>query len=170
MSTAGIHGREQVQRMTVAAGRGARWLAIVLSGTSVLGGAALARAHHSFAMFDNSKKLTVTGTVRALEWSNPHIWLWVDVPDDKGNVVAYGFEGAAPGELSRMSNWTKRAVAPGEKVTVQFSPLKDGRPGGTLGAVTKADGTVLGNNARGGGPGGPPGAGGPPPAGAPPAR
>jgi hypothetical protein len=127
----------------------------------------LAVAHHSFAMFDNTKQQTVTGTVRTLEWTNPHVWLWVDVPDDKGGTVAYGFEGAAPGEMTRMGGWTKRSVIMGDKVTVQYRPLKDGRPGGSLGKVTTADGKTLGNSGRGGGPGGPggPGGGGGPPGG-----
>jgi hypothetical protein len=124
-----------------------------------------AYAHHSFAMFDNTKNLTVTGTVNTLEWANPHIWLWIDVAEADGKVVKYGFEGAAPGEMSRQSGWTKRSVIKGDKVTVQYRPLKDGRPGGTMGRVTKADGKVVGNaGTRGGGPGGPggpPGAGGP---------
>jgi len=119
--------------------------------------AAPAWAHHSFAMFDMNRHLSVTGTVRALEWSNPHVWLWVDVTDDKGNVVAYGFEGASPAELSRNAHWTKHSVAPGERVTVQYSPLKDGRPGGSLGVVTKADGTMIRAGAPPpGGPGAPP--------------
>jgi hypothetical protein len=116
--------------------------------------ASSARAHHSFAMFDNSKNQSITGTVRALEWSNPHIWLWVDVVGDDGKLVSYGFEGAAPGEMGRQSGWNKRIVAKGDKITVQYRPLKDGRPGGALGQVTRADGTTVGSAGagRGGGP------------------
>lgn len=125
-----------------------------------------APAHHSFAMFDNTRTETVTGTVYMFEWSNPHTWLWVDVDDGKGGDVKWGFESAAPSELSR-SGWNKHSLSPGEKVTVEYRPLKDGRPGGSLGKVTKSDGTVLGGAGPGGGggPGGP----GQPPAGAPPA-
>jgi hypothetical protein len=129
--------------------------------------ASSALAHHSFAMFDNSRNLSITGTVRALEWSNPHIWLWIDVVGDDGKVVSYGFEGAAPGEMGRQSGWNKRIVAKGDKVTVQYRPLKDGRAGGSLGQVTRADGTPVGNASAGRGGGGPPGADGPPGAGSP---
>lgn len=117
-------------------------------------------AHHSFAMFDD-KQVTVTGTVKQLEWTNPHVWLWVVVDDGKGGAVTWGFEGAAPGEMAR-SGWTKRSVIPGDKITVQGRPLKDGRPGGSLGRVTREDGTPIG---RSGPPAG--GTGGPPPGGAP---
>jgi len=113
-------------------------------------------AHHSFAMFDMAKKGSVTGTVRSFEWSNPHVWLWVDVSDAQGNVTSYGFEGSAPGELARTGGWTKRSVNKGDKITVEYSPLKDGRPGGTLGRVTLADGKVIGRP-----PGGPGQTGGP---------
>jgi hypothetical protein len=123
-------------------------------------GASSALAHHSFAMFDNSKNQSISGTVRALEWSNPHIWLWVDVVGADGKVVSYGFEGAAPGEMGRQSGWSKRIVAKGDKVTVQYRPLKDGRPGGSLGKVTRADGTAVGRVSADRG-GGPPGGGGP---------
>jgi Family of unknown function (DUF6152) len=129
-----------------------------------------ARAHHSFAMFDTSSHLKVSGTVRKLEWQNPHIWLWIDVDDGKGAVVVYGFEGAAPGEAARMGGWNKHSVNPGDRVIVQYSPLKDGRPGGTLGQVTTAAGKIIGAPVRAGAPeGAPPGAA-PPPPGPPPPR
>lgn len=125
-------------------------------------------AHHSFAMFADTQ-VTVTGTVKKLEWTNPHIWLWIDVTDDKGAVTTWGFEGSAPAEMLR-AGWTKRSVAVGEKITVTGRPLKDGRPGGSMGSVTKADGARVGKAQGGyGGPPGGMGAGGPPPAGAPPA-
>ena len=141
-------------------------LRLGLLGLALLLGASQSQAHHSFAMFDMSKKTAVTGTVRDFEWTNPHVWLWVDVTDAKGTVTSYGFEGAAPGELSRTGGWTKHSVNKGDKITVEYSPLKDGRAGGTLGRVTTADGKVIGRapGAPGagapGGPGGPGGFGG----------
>jgi hypothetical protein len=128
-----------------------RLAAVVIA--SALGAGAW--AHHSFAMFDNSKNLSINGTVNALEWSNPHIWLWIDVSEADGKTVKYGFEGAAPGEMTRQSGWTKRSVIKGDKVTVQYRPLKDGRPGGSMGRVTKADGTLVGKATEGGRGGGP---------------
>jgi hypothetical protein len=139
---------------------------------ALTGAAGPTMAHHSFAMFDNTRTETISGTVYMFEWTNPHAWLWIDVDDGKGNDVKWAFEAAAPSEMSR-SGWNKRILTPGEKITVEYRPLKDGRPGGSLGKVTKSDGTVIGGHGPGspGGPGGPAGAGGPgaPPAGPAPA-
>jgi len=141
----------------------------------------LAQAHHSFSQFDRTRQLVLKGTVYKLQWENPHVWLWVNVPQPDGSVKIWGLEGAAPGEMSRGGTWNKHSLTPGEKITVQVAPLKDGRTGGSMGQVTLADGTVLGGRRDGGGPpptggGGPGGApagfGGPPggarPSGAPP--
>jgi hypothetical protein len=124
--------------------------------SALAGATGPAVAHHSFAMFDNTRTESITGTVYMFEWTNPHAWLWIDVDDGTGNDVKWGFEAAAPSEMSR-SGWNKRILTPGEKVTVEYRPLKDGRPGGSLGKVTKSDGTVIGGHGPGapGGPGGP---------------
>jgi hypothetical protein len=105
-------------------------------------GSGPAAAHHSFAQFDMSKTLTLNGTVRTLEWTNPHLWLWLDVPDGKGGEKVWGLEGAAVGEMSRRG-WSRQIVKPGDKITVEIHPLRDGRAGGSLGKVTLADGSVL---------------------------
>jgi hypothetical protein len=105
---------------------------------------AAASAHHSYAAVDTTRRLTVRGTVRALQWTNPHIWVWVDVTDDKGHTEPYGFESNAPSELTRFFGWTKRAVAPGDAVTVEYEPLRSGKHGGALVRVTFSDGRVLG--------------------------
>lgn len=102
-----------------------------------------ATAHHSYAMFDNPKKQTLSGTVRALEWTNPHVWVWVNVDDGKGGTVAWGFEAQSPSELVRFFGWTRNSLTPGDKVTVDFSPLRSGRPGGALRLLTFADGRTL---------------------------
>jgi hypothetical protein len=99
-------------------------------------------AHHSFAQFDMSKILKLDGTVRTLEWTNPHVWLWVDVSDGEGGHKVWGLEGAAIGEMSRRG-WSRQIVKAGDKITVEIHPLRDGRAGGSLGKVTLADGQVL---------------------------
>jgi hypothetical protein len=102
-----------------------------------------ALAHHSYAMFDQTRRLTVQGTVHALEWTNPHIWVWVDVEDGKGGTATYGFESNAPAELGRFFGWSKRSLTAGDKVTIDYAPLKSGRNGGALRTLTFADGRVL---------------------------
>ena len=58
-------------------------------------------AHHSFAAFDTQTQKTVTGTVKQVEWTNPHIWIWLDVPNAQGGVDVFGFEGMSPNYLAR---------------------------------------------------------------------
>lgn len=142
----------------------------IMLGTLGVMGTQIADAHHSFAMFDMSKNVTLKGTVRTWEWTNPHTWLWVyvtevdgqPVADKDGNPVVWGLEGTAPGELMRQGI-TNKSLKAGDKITVSARPLKDGRNGGSMGRVTFADGKTLGGGSAGGPPGG--GAGGPPPGG-----
>jgi hypothetical protein len=101
-------------------------------------------AHHSFSMFDMTKQTQVSGTVRSLEWTNPHVWLWVDVLDEKGAATPYGFEGTSVGEMTRRSGWNKNAITPGDKVVVKYAPFKDGtKSGGKILTVTLPDGRTL---------------------------
>ena len=100
-------------------------------------------AHHSFAMFDMSRPSDVTGTVHSLEWTNPHVWLWVSVTDDKGASVLYALEGLSIGEMMRAHGWTKSTMKAGDKVAVKYFPFKDGKTGGKLNQVTLTDGRTF---------------------------
>lgn len=100
------------------------------------------RAHHSYSQFDASKCLTIEGTVHRIEWSYPHVWLWVNVTNAKGAVEPWGFEGASPVVLQRVG-WTKSTLKDGDKVSVRFSPLRDGRNGGAFASVKVPDGRDL---------------------------
>jgi hypothetical protein len=110
------------------------------------GVAAPALAHHSFAMFDFQASKTVTGTVEQFDWTNPHTFIWLQVPTSAGNGVTerYGFEGMSPNYLGRRG-WTKSTLKPGDKVTVTYHPLKDGSKGGTYQKVMLSDGKELEN-------------------------
>jgi len=92
-------------------------------------GAATLSAHHSFAVFDMSQQKTITGVVSKFEWTNPHTFIWVDVPNDKGVVESWAIEGMSPNYLGRRG-WSKNSVKAGEKITVSVRPLKEGKPGG----------------------------------------
>ncbi len=105
-----------------------------------LAGGAL--AHHSFAMFDNSTTVKLTGEVADMEWINPHVWLHIKVPDEGGKEIVWSFEAGSPGQLGQ-SGWTPESVHAGDKIEVGFHPLKDGSNGGQLLEITKADGTYL---------------------------
>jgi len=102
-------------------------------------------AHHSTAMFDFSKTIEISGTVKDFEWTNPHTWTNVTV--EGGKSAVYGLEGMSPNYLSR-NGWTKRTLKPGDKVQFAVHPLKDGRKGGFMVSAKLADGTVLYNLPR----------------------
>jgi hypothetical protein len=101
----------------------------VILACAMTAGIAVAQAHHSYAMFDTTRKETVGGAVRTLEWASPHVWLWVDVADGKGGSVPYGFETVSPAQLERDYGWKKNVLKAGDKVTVEFAPLRSGRTG-----------------------------------------
>jgi hypothetical protein len=101
-------------------------------------------SHHSNVAFEVTKVDTITGVVTNFQWSNPHTWLKVMVSDGKGGNAEWGLEGRAPGVLLR-AGWSKKALVPGETVTVDYSPARDGTKTGLIARVTKADGTILAN-------------------------
>jgi uncharacterized protein DUF6152 len=101
-----------------------------------------AGAHHSFAAFDVTTQKTVTGNVRQVDWTNPHIWLWIDVPNESGGSDTYGFEGMSPNFLARRG-WTRTTLKTGDKITISFRPMKDGSKGGMFMTGQMANGKVL---------------------------
>jgi hypothetical protein len=99
-------------------------------------------AHHSFSVFNTSETKTVTGTVKEIEWTNPHIWLWVNVPNEKGGVDVYAFEGMSPNFLERRG-WTRTTLKAGDKITVDYNPLRDGKNGGMFRTGRMENGKTL---------------------------
>ena len=99
----------------------------------------------------------MTGVVKKVEWSNPHIWYFVDVKDETGKVTTWGFSGGAPGMLARRG-FTKNTLKPGDVVTVRGSRAKDGSNNASGGRVTFADGRQVFANAIEAGQGAAPGA------------
>lgn len=125
---------------------------LILSAAAALGTATRAAAHHSYAMFDGSRTVTVTGTVAKLEWVNPHVFVWVYVPNAASatGYDLYAFENGSPNVLLRRG-WTKDTFAVGEPLSVAYWPLADGRTGGHFAVATRVDGSVM---RAAGGPGG----------------
>ena len=96
----------------------------------------LASAHHSFAMFDAGKLSAIEGTVKDFQWTNPHSVTWIEVPAANGGpATVWPMEMASPANLLRMG-WNKRSLKAGDKVRVEFNPLRDGKPGGNLKKAT----------------------------------
>jgi hypothetical protein len=121
-----------------------RILVNVVIATALLACACGAHSHHSYAMFDTSQVVTIRGTLRTLEWTNPHVWLWLEVNEEQGNsTFTYGFESLSPGQLQRDYGWNRRALKPGDVLTIDYAPLKSGNRGGALIKVTLPDGTTL---------------------------
>jgi hypothetical protein len=116
---------------------------ILLLFAAVLGSVtAPAAAHHSFAMFKKETVTTIEGVVKQLAWTNPHVLIDIDVPDKQGGTTRYRIESASINILMHQG-WKVGAIKPGDRVTIVFSPLKNGLPGGLLVQVTLANGTVL---------------------------
>jgi hypothetical protein len=121
-----------------------------LVGISMLLIASSALAHHSRAMFDQTKQVTLVGTVKEFQWTNPHCWIQVLVPDTKNpqaEPVEWGIEMGAPVELMR-KGWKPKSLNPGDKVTIIINPLRDGQHGGLVVSVTGPDGKIIGRPAE----------------------
>ena len=100
-------------------------------------------AHHSPAAFEAQKTVTLVGTVKEFRWQNPHTWIEMMVPNEKGQEVLWAVELTSPTYLVR-SGWKSTTLKPGDKVTVVGLPLKSGEPGSAIfTSVTLADGRTL---------------------------
>ena len=101
-----------------------------------------AAAHHSQSAFERDKSVTLIGTLKEFRWTNPHSWMDIEVPDDKGGVAVWSVEMTSPAILAR-AGWKSNIVKAGDKVNVQVRPLKTGDPGGLFVSLTLPDGKVM---------------------------
>ncbi len=110
---------------------------------AILAGAP-AFAHHAAVMFDFSEqnRKKIQGVVKEFQWTNPHSWIVLVVKNGSGQTEEWNFEGMSPSYLSR-HGWTKRTLAPGAEIGMNFAPMKDGRKGGFTINVIMPDGSVL---------------------------
>jgi hypothetical protein len=99
-----------------------------------------AGAHHSFSMFDKEKMITISGTLKEFEWTNPHCWLHVSTVDAAtGKMVEWAFEMGSVTQIAAQG-WKVDAVKPGDKITITGHPLRDGSRGGQYRSAKLADG------------------------------
>jgi len=118
-------------------------LGLMIVATLIAAGVPL-MAHHSFAAeFDSNKPLKMTGVVTKIDWTNPHVWFYIDVKDEAGKVTNWGFE-MGPPHLLQGSGWTRTTMKLGDIVTVQASAAKNGSNRGNARSVTTPDGKRMG--------------------------
>jgi hypothetical protein len=108
--------------------------------------AAPAHAHHSGAMFDSTQTVTLTGTVREFQFTNPHCYIQLTVRNAQGQDEEWSLEMAAPMHLLRLG-WRKSSLKPGDRISVKIHPLRNGSKGGQVEQATTADGKPIGNPA-----------------------
>jgi hypothetical protein len=99
-------------------------------------------AHHSYAAFDMTAQKVIEGTVKKVDWTNPHMWVWIDVPNDKGGTDTWGVEGMSPNFLERRG-WSRNTLKAGDKLSVTIRPMKDGQKGGSWVTAKRPNGEVL---------------------------
>ena len=118
--------------------------AALIAGIGLIAGGVPVYAHHSFAAeFDAAQRITLTGVVTKVEWTNPHVWFWVNVKDEKsGQLTNWGLEMGSPNALQR-EGWTPNTMKLGMIVTVNASRAKDGSNKANTSAVI-VDGKRLG--------------------------
>jgi len=122
--------------------------ALVLGLVAASAYAVPAFAHHSFAMFDSEKSVTMNGTVREFEWTNPHSWIHLMVQDAAvGKPLEWSIEMASPAQQAQRG-WKADTVKAGDKISVTIHPLKDGSRGGQYMSVVLPNGQTLSNPGR----------------------
>ena len=119
---------------------------VILCGAILLSAALPAAAHHSGAMFDDKKSVTLSGTVKVFQWTNPHCWIQLLVPG-KGGPVEWSVEMGAPFEVYR-TGLRPSTVKAGDRLTIVVHPMRDGSRGGLFVSATGADGKPFGKAAK----------------------
>ena len=100
-----------------------------------------AQSHQSFAMFDTQQQVTLSGTVREFQWTNPHSWLQLEVAGEE-RAVESSIELGSPNTMSRRG-WRRTTFKTGDRVSVTMNPMRDGSPGGALISAVDAAGNRL---------------------------
>jgi hypothetical protein len=103
-----------------------------------------ALAHHSFAMFDQSKAVTVQGTVKDFRWTNPHVFIQLLVKTEGGSDAEWSIEMTSPEHLARVG-WRPGTLKVGDQVTLVIHPMRDGSAGGQYLSGTGPDGPLAGS-------------------------
>lgn len=120
-----------------------KWSAIAVSmSVLMLSGA---DAHHSFAMYDHAKELALSGTVKEVQWANPHVWIEIAVPAADGSIEGWSIEGGSPSSLAN-KGLRRSSFKPGDRIVAKIHPLKSGEKGGSLIEISLGDGAAVGTS------------------------
>jgi hypothetical protein len=103
----------------------------------------VASAHHSSAMFDKEQVVEITATVVEFQWTNPHVWIEIEIENDDGGTEAWSIEGLGPNSLFR-AGWRPNSFEPGDVITIRFNPMRDGSQAGGFIGARFADGSTIG--------------------------
>ena len=100
-------------------------------------------AHHAGSMFDREQQVELVGVIREFQWTNPHIWIQVEVPSDNGDLEEWSVEGGVPNRLFR-AGWRPTSFEPGDQVTIRGFPMRDGGKAALFIGAKLSDGSTLG--------------------------
>jgi hypothetical protein len=114
----------------------------IVVGLAAMAFAGIGTAHHSFAMFDATKEIVLSGVVKEFQWTNPHTFVQLEVPGPDGTTVEWSIEGASPNSLARIG-WTRGSIKTGDQLAVTINPLRDGGRGGNFVQAMFPDGRIL---------------------------
>jgi hypothetical protein len=112
-------------------------LAVMLTASPAL-------AHHSFAMFDQSKTIELQGAVKDFRWTNPHVFIQLLVENESGVDEEWSIEMTSPEHLAR-AGWRPSTLKPGDKLTLSIHPMREGIKGGQYLSGTGSDGPLIGS-------------------------
>ena len=119
----------------------ARTLALLI-GIGATAASPTVLAHHSFAMYDSTRQVTIDGVIKEVQWTNPHVWIQVLVKNAAGAEEEWGIECTSVNFMTRRG-FHKHTLKPGDKVSVTLSPLKDGSHGGAFKSINSLNGAPL---------------------------
>ena len=119
-----------------------RFRSIALAASAAVALAIPAWAHHSHANYNTNEFITVSGTITEVVWTNPHVWVYMEVTGAQGRPQMWAMEGGSVTSLMR-GGWQRNSIKPGDKVSVRCHRLRDGSEGCLLGFVTNINGTAM---------------------------
>jgi hypothetical protein len=111
---------------------------------------ARAGAHHSFAPYETTLQIKLTGVVSDYKWANPHVYFEIDAPDATTGQTRHWLIECASTSILNRAGWKFNMLKPGDKVTIVVSPLRNGEPAALLKQITLADGRKFSNGAAAG--------------------